>query len=534
MALAAFIAAACIYLFFLDPWGHDTWFHLQRLQDIRAQLADGRLYAHFAENAAQGKGIAVWVYYSQWVYWPAALLAGLGVTPLVALKVVYSLFLAVTAHGCYRLLRIEVDPEWASLGSLLFVTSNYVIGEVFQRSAYAEFLSVALLPHLLVAVHGVTQDAGRRHAPALAIFAALMVLFHPLSFMNAGIALAVYALFDAMQRGTPYGQLLRLLPPLALALGVTAFYWAPAVIETRYVLGGEGVPTPLRDTFLSLWSYVNPTSITTPGFSLGLLAFLVLASLLARRRAPDTPPISRSWPLLAGIAAYFLLTLRPTEPLYEHVPLLASNLWVWRVLYPMILLTVVFVFANLAALPERLRNGAAQQLIAGVAVLQAVTLVVWNTWADLSLLPMDTRTIERNVGVESQRTGGFGIDEYLPQLREVPRHDAPCRSPRTIAPDGRYEMSFPVARDDAHACIRIPRYWNTRYEATIDGSPARVYGNAAGEMVLVPSGREGVARIWYGRPKYVTVAWIVSAVSAILLVFSFAIGTGRRTATARR
>src|SRR5688572_6393012 len=81
LLLAGFVAVACIYMSFLEPWGHDTWFHLQRLQDVEQQLGRGQLRMHFAENAAQGKGIPVWVYYSQWVYLPALLPRSLGVSP---------------------------------------------------------------------------------------------------------------------------------------------------------------------------------------------------------------------------------------------------------------------------------------------------------------------------------------------------------------------------------------------------------------------------------------------------------------------
>lgn len=531
LLLIGFGAAACIYLFFLEPWGHDTWFHLQRLQDIRQQVGDGRYWVHFAENAAQGKGIPVWIYYSQWAYWPAALLTLLGATPLIALKIVYCILLGVIVVGCYRLLALYADEPTAALGTLLFVTSNYVIGEIFQRSAYAELLSVSFLPLLLVAMHRTVVNGGLRAGLALVVLTALVVLFHPLSFMNAGVALAAFAAYTAIRWHVPFRRLLRLVPPVALALGLTAFYWLPAVIETRYVQGAEGVPTPLGETFLSVWRYLNFSGITTPGFALGVLVAVVCASMFFRRRLSETPRAIDSWPLAAGIAVYALLTFRISEPLYDAVPLLASTLWVWRVLFPMVLLIVIFVTVNFRALPDRLRGGLAPKALVGVAILQAIALVLWNTRSDLSLGLLETRNIETEVGVESRRTGGFGIDEYLPKPRALPRPGDKCRVYRTVAPEGRYQMRFAVAAQEADTCVRIPRYWNTRYAAWIGGAALPVYANAAGEIVIAPSGRDGTVVLRFVRPRYVTWALVVSGVSAVILIAGLAGLAGRRGRT---
>jgi hypothetical protein len=530
--LAGFVAVACIYMSFLEPWGHDTWFHLQRLQDVEQQLGRGQLRMHFAENAAQGKGIPVWVYYSQWAYLPALLPRSLGVSPLISLKIVYCVFLIVCCVGCYRLLKREADEATAAFGTLLFVTSNYVIGEIFQRSAYAEFLSVALLPSVLVALHR-TLEGASSSAIALALLASLMILFHPLSFMNAGCAMVGYAAYVAIRRGIPYRGLLRLVPPLALALALTAFYWLPAVLETRYVLGAEGVPTPLRETFLNAWRYLNFSGPTNLGFVLTSVAVVVAGSVLRARRQPDAPWGRSSWPLAAAIVVYVFLTLRISEPLYTALPLLAANLWVWRVLFPLILLVVILVAANLGALPPRLRSDRALAALAWLAVLQTTVFVLWNSAGELSLRHVEVSEIVREVGVESRRAGGFGIDEYLPDPRMLPRPAVPCRAVRTVVPQGRYEMSFMIAPQDADSCLHVRQYWNTRYAASIDGAATPVYADAGGEILIVPGGRAGIVTLRFTRPAYVTVSMLLSGVAALLLFAAVARRLLRRAALRR-
>ena len=119
LLLTGFVAAACLYMFFLEPWGHDTWYHLQRLLDVEHQVGRGQFRMHFAENAAQGKGLPVWIYYSQWVYLPAMLLTSLGVSPLISLKLVYCALLVVCCVGCLS----KATDLAATLGDLRYTST---------------------------------------------------------------------------------------------------------------------------------------------------------------------------------------------------------------------------------------------------------------------------------------------------------------------------------------------------------------------------------------------------------------------------
>jgi hypothetical protein len=521
--LIAFISAAFVYIFFLEPWGHDTWYHLLRLIDIEQHLGRGELRAVFSDNAAQGKGLPVWIYYSQWVYWPAIVLTSLGASPLVALKVIYGIFLLVCAVGLYRLLKLHTDQETAAFGALLFVTSNYVIGEIFTRSAYAEFLGVALLPSLLLCLHRTMVNGDRLAAMALVAFSALMILFHPLSFMNAGWALLAYASYIGFAWRIPYRQFLRLLPLFALAFGLSAFYLLPAVIEMRYVLGANGVPTPVQETFLTIMKYLNFAAADNLGFVLDVLGAAVLLSLLLRRHAPERRGARSPWPLFAGIAIYIFLTMRVSEPLYNNIPFLAANLWVSRVLFPLTLLVVIFIADNLSALPDRLRSRTMLGAVAIIALVQGATFVVWRTVDAFSVSAMSRPEIEAKLVEDTLMVDGFGVAEYLPDSRHVPRPPDDCDVVRRVTPEWRDRMTrFEIAATDAEACIHIPRYWHARYAAQIAGTPVPVYGNPDGEILIVPAGRYGEATLNVAHPPYVRYATLLSAVAAAIFLVGLA------------
>jgi len=516
--LVGFVAAACVYIFFLEPWGHDTWYHIQRMLDIQHQLRAGTLYAHFAGNAAEGKGLPVWIYYSQWIYWPPILLKALGATTLVSLKIFYCVLLIVCCAGFYQLLRLHVERGTAAFGTLLFTTSNYVIGEIFQRSAYAELCSVAFLPFLLVAVHGTLRSSARRPMAALVLLAALMILAHPLSFMNAGLALLAYTVWVAFRWHVPVRRLLRLAILFLVALALTSFYWLPAVLETRYVLGAEGVPTPLEETFLTIPRYFKFYSILSLGFVLTAYAMAAAGSLLLRRSPEQTVPAT-TWPLAAGIIVYVFLTLRVSEPLYANVPLLASNLWVWRVLFPLTVLVVLFVFVNFRSLPGKLRGDVLLRGLALLAVLQGIVFVLFYTWSDLSTRRLGIEEINGELAKEMTRLEGFGIDEYLPQPRVLPRPPTACQQTTTVTIEDPADLAFRIPESEASHCIHVPRYWNVRYAAYLNARRIPVFADAQGEILLLPEGQYGAADLRITRPWYVTFsAWLSGATLSLCLI----------------
>jgi hypothetical protein len=268
--------------------------------------------------------------------------------------------------------------------------------------------------------------------------------------------------------------------------------------------------------------YLNFSGITNLGFVLTGLVPFVAACLWLRRGQPQVPAARTSWPLLAGIAVYVFLTLRVSEPIYTAVPFLESNLWVWRVFFQMSLLAVVFVTANLPALPPRLRSDRAFGAIALVAVLQAAALVAWNTWTELSPRRVGLDEIRAEVARDAEDEEGFGVDEYLPQPRVVPRTPSNCRLIRPVAPQGLYEFALEIGAADAGTCIHVPRYWNVRYAAWIGGVATPVYGDEAGEIVVAPGGQTGTLIVRYTRPSYVTASTFVSLAAAALLVLGAA------------
>jgi len=514
----AFVAFASVYVLFLDPWGHDLWFHLHRLQDIETQMAGGQLRANLSLTDANGKAPPVFVYYSQWAYWPPLLVRQLGATPLIALKLVFCLFLMLSVAGFYMLVRLHVDNTRAAFGTLLYATSNYVIGDIFVRSAYPEFLSYSLLPLFLLALHRALLEADRLAEMSLVILASLMILFHPLSFMNVGLAVLAYGWFARDGHRISVGRFARTAAFLALAMGLTSFFWLPAVIETKYVLGTAGTPIDIRDTFVPIWRYLNFSSVVSLGLVLTLTSVVVTAWLALSsfgKRVTGNKPV---WPLVAGVAVYVFLTLPYSRELWLSLPFLAANNFVWRLLFPLTVLLVVLVTLKMTMLPTRLQRADVLRLIGCVAVVQAMGFIFWHTWSDLSMRRLSTQEIVASLAEGDAKTSGWGIDEYRPNPRAVRRQVEPCGEVERVKPPRGEDVIFAVDAGSADKCFHVERFWNVRYAASVGGWETPVYANDEGEIVIVPGGHTGQALIHFSQPEYVKYSTQLSAVAALFLL----------------
>ena len=513
-----YLSFVCIYIFFLNPWGNDLWFHIHRLDDIKGQLEGGRLVAYFSENVAGGRGLPVYAFYSQWVYWLPFLLTQLGVSLATSLKLVFCFFMLSSAFGFYRLLQLHVADEIAKVGLLLYVTSNYFLGDIFARAAFAEFLSYSLFPWVLYSIHRYSINGNSVRGLYATLAATLMIIFHPLSFMNVGLAMIVYALYILWHHPQPIIRLGKLAPVFVLTLALTAFFWLPAVIERQYVMGAEAMPVDISDTFLGIRRYLNVTAMANLGLTLTwtLILSLILHFFSRKIRATKVDPSAAL--LIIGIGAYVFLTLPYSRFVWNEVPLISSNTFVWRLVFPLTVLAIIFVCITARAFSA---YPLAQRVLTAVAILsvaQGVVFINWQSHEYLSIHRITEEQVEENLAKESDRRSGWGIDEYRPNPRNVEHFPETCHEFKEISASDPLEVFFEVEEGQAGQCYRWRRYWNVRYVATINSNPVPIYRNNEGEIVLAPGGRYGKATIRLEYPGYLVLARSISVAGVVVLV----------------
>lgn len=310
----------------------DFLMSVHRLDELTAALGQGILFPRFGPNLNFGYGAPLFQFYPPLASYLGWALSLTGVGHMAALKLLMALALTVGSLGVYVYARFLFRHRFAALVSgLLYLLSPYLLTVTFERGAVAESLAWGIFPWLIWALHACYARGGRRHGLVLALTVALMMTAHIATamFLVPGAVLFIVAL--ALWDGQP-GRLEPVAAALALGLGMSAFYWLPAVGElglTRtqeIMVDGPTAPVnnvvPLRGL---VQTHVQHQYAGPERFRFGLWsALLGLAGVvgLALRRGPARRSL---WLWTVAWAAVALLQTTFSLPFWNTCPSSTSS-----------------------------------------------------------------------------------------------------------------------------------------------------------------------------------------------------------------
>lgn len=314
---------------------HDLLFWPYRLWELDRCLHDGQVFARWFPDFAWGRGMPFLNFYAPLFLYLAEGLHLAGFTLLGALKAAVFLILAGSSLGMYLLARQGQGREASLVAGASYMFGPYLLTVVYLRGGLAEALGFVWLPFCLLALRKAVTE-GR---PALILFsgaslAALMLTHNITAMLFLPIALA-YGIVAGW--GRP-GAGWRLAACFSLGLGLSCFFWLPALAERGYVRMEDVVADryQYQHNFASLphlWDItgerIHPLTEDGVHLALGgpqmLLALLSLAAVWkvgSRRRE-----ILFFWVVL--VSALFMI-FRLSQPVWAALPPLRFAQFPWR------------------------------------------------------------------------------------------------------------------------------------------------------------------------------------------------------------
>lgn len=519
--LALFMILLISIVLILGRWGHDTTCHLFRIFDTSELFEHGELAGYLSPNALNGKGLPIYAYYSQWIYFLPFLLTKLNISILLAYKLSYVFFIILTAFSFYLLMALYVKHDLATLGTIMYLSSNYFLFDIYVRSAYAEFASCAMLPLLLYAFAKVLVRKELAFS-LLAVFSAtFMILFHPLSFLNSAIAIIFFILFAYANANTDKFSLLKPFLLVLCSLALTSFFWLPAFIEKRYVLGKDAFRFSFRDTFFDFINFLEPSSGLGPGFFLSVFfIFSILFSIYLIQSKKGKYPFNI---LLITISAFIYLFLLSDLSLFiwDDFKFLQSNIFVWRLLFPLSVMIVLCVTLHFSLLPNQYLRKIPLWVIAFLLITHA-GFFLYNNRHKMALFNKSERsTIDRTIHDYRNKQKGSGISEYLPRIEQINNSGYNYKCIVNLK-DDKYKkdndnLTIRIPQDIGDCAVRVPFIWNTRYKAFSNGTQLPLTTDKNGEILLMPKHHTTVY-IKLTTPPYVKMSNIFSAIIFFFLL----------------
>ncbi len=543
----------------------DGLFHVYRIAALADAWSHGVLYPRLFPEFGFGYGQAVLNYYAPLTYYPGALLASAGFSPVTAAEVTIALGFLLAALAAYGFARSLFGPVGGVLAAVAYTYFPYHLADAYLRGAIPEHFAFVWLPLIL----WTTVDTFRKeHVQGPALWGGLawagLVFTHNLTALMIAPAWAAFALVSAAWTRR-WRRLVGAIGSVALGIGLSAPLWLPFLAEGRYV----GIALGPSDGYLRHLAPLNLVLQWQPFYRyrvqhggqadhplswLTALLFLLVVGLfawrLARQRRMVAAPALGFGLVLTAVSA-FMITL-PALPIWQPLaPILANLQYPWRFL----MLTALGFSTCIGALPVLLRAAAVSGEAGMVSVVEQEPLTRCVLLSSILLLvitlalifqPLITAPAQPlllsaaeawapdRMWQEDATAGQVGATwtaEFLPltvtEQRWAlgrPREGALDGPVVTVRPAARlirlgYDRIELEVRSSGPLSVRLHQFYLPFWQATLDGQPLAT--RSTGELGLVtadlPAGG-GQVQFRFGP----TPAWLIGAALALVAAVAWA------------
>ena len=507
--------------------GHDALAGLIRALYMDQYIGDGQFLVRWASNINFGYGSPMFDFYPPFFYLVTAMFSKIFHNVLMSLNLVCVIFWFLSGLGMYLFARELWGNKGGFLSALAYVYAPYYIQDFYVRGAFAEQSTFALFPFLLLALYKLNQNIQRRYILMGVISTTALSLAHTIGMFFLPIA-TVYLTFlfilNKNWKAFLYGTAI-----LFIGWLMAAFFWLPALIETKYLTLSfmTSMRYDFHKNFISLTQLLRPpwdmtTDLDRLTFQIGLghvfLALLPVVFLL-RNYTKEYQKFFHY--IFFGIVAAFAfwLTLPSSQKIWEAIAVLKFLQFPWRFL-------TIGVFAL-----SLLTGGAVllfrKELAKSLFVAGAVGLIIFMSFR--FFYPGDFFNVDQQDLRNNLLSKVFlGEGERTPRWIQYPPLVAPAQKfeiVQGIADISEYKAINAIKHTakiftDQPVVVCFHSFYFPGWRVFMDGKEASINPNNKYGIILfeVPPGEHRVTVV-FGSTPIRTMATVISWVGAALFVF---------------
>lgn len=479
-------------------------------------------------NFAFGYGYPLWIFYAPLSYFAGELFHLLGANITTAMKLVDLCATLAATLSMYAWARTHFGKQAAAFAAIVYTYAPYHLLDLYVRSAAAEYATFVFFPLLFWRWEALLAKPSRGNALLAALVTAGLILTHHGAAFVFAALLGAYLIFVLLRLhlaspGHSPGRLAYAAGAGLLALGLSAIFWLPVLLEQKYIVVEQWTSVAynyqkhfiyLNQFFSPFWGYGYSGEYLADGmsFQLGLLPVLggIVALLSLGGRERDGTARRATVLFFVAATALIALLMSPVSgPFWQAAPIAALVQFPWRLLA---LSTIALAWLAGAALEALLgeRDSAAPAQVAAVAIGMLIVAFAGFNYT----LPQYT---ERSAQAESARAA---VDFELVSYRDRTGYmtwasEQPSGSPMVAE----YQAGTPptravVLRGDARvtplqdggeshrvavaaagmATIQFRVYYFPGWTAFVDGKPVALWPDGPQALITldVPPGQHEV------------------------------------------
>jgi len=513
------VIAAAVAIFAVLPftgprffYSHDAFLHLARLVLFDHALRDGCFYPRWIQELALGYGMPLFNYYPPLAYYFAEVFHLLGADFPEAITATFIAGFVLSGIAMYLFAKEILGGIPALVAAVAYIYAPYHLVDAYVRGALPEFLAFIFLPLVYYSILKANHKAN--YYPLISLSYALLILTHN---VTAFISTPFIFLFGLLQN-----ERLKTMSFLLLGLGLSAFYWLPAIAELGYINPSTTFNYAEHfvyffQLFEKKWGFGDslPGPYDGMSFQIGnihvIFSLLTLYILYRYRRKLRRYVVYFTTVFL--ISVFF--SLHYSKPVWDIIPLFDFVQFPWRFLF-IASFAVSFLSASFLTLFEKkMEIKVFALLIAFLFILYSVPVLYIIPAPDDELELYTYQTIKK-IGPKTT----VGENELLPRwvsnYSELRQRDR-IPWPFDVTPVGcnHYYMegNFTQAQN-----ITLPIFYFPGWDVEINGDKAQLSPDESGLITFyVPEGYNRIS-ISFEDTMIRTLAKILSIFSAFALV----------------
>lgn len=321
------------------PHTHDGPVHLARIAAYFKELSYGQIPPRWASELNFGYGLPLFnfMYHLPYLIASVPILFSLSLVTSFKLTLLVSFLLSginmfTFARKFFRSIHI------AYLVTILYQFAPFHLVELVVRGSIGEAYTYSFLPFVLLGLLLIYEKPSLTRIFFTSFGTALLILSHnAISLVSFGVAVLFVVWFAPNLKRSLAG-----LTALTIGVGLTAFYWLPAILERKYTYGDLFMRTmyqshfpPFQNFFIP--NFTNAINLQTGGITvyLGLIQTIaVIASLYTLITKPSHNSQIRSVAkfslFLIGVSVFFMQPI--SSSIWEKIPTLRMFQFPWRLL----------------------------------------------------------------------------------------------------------------------------------------------------------------------------------------------------------
>jgi hypothetical protein len=336
---------------------HDN-VQIARVFEMQNALLDGQFPVRMVKDLGYGLGYPLFNFYAPLPYYIGAFFSILTGSIITGSKIMIYVGFLLSGFCMFLFARKLWGNSGGLLSSLLYMYAPYHAVQIFVRGSIGELWAYAMIPLVFVGIYNILKSKIKNKKLKIntiligAVGFTGVILSHNITAMMLGIFLMLFILFYSIYEFIVSKTLHRtagLVGMVLLGLGLSAFYWLPALLESSFtsvskIIGGSA---DFRLHFLyldqlwdSAWGYAGSAPGRADGMSfkigkLHIILFLLGCIGIFKINKKHKILSSKKFLILYIFTILFLsifLTLNQSEPVWHVVSIFNYIQYPWRFL----------------------------------------------------------------------------------------------------------------------------------------------------------------------------------------------------------